>query len=97
MGGSQTIAGLPGILARDSTGEMVTGSTVAPVNMTIAPPADLDEFYDTAVELGVPKTALTVSFEHSRGCEWEHRTKGELRGCTFCGLYRNSPITVESR
>src|SRR5262249_27896136 len=32
-----------------------------------------------------------LSLEHSRGCEWEHRTPGELRGCTFCGLYRNSP------
>lgn len=91
MGASQTLAGLPGVLARDGTGEVVIGDTAATVNMNTAPAADLDEFYETAFELGVPKTALTIPYEHSRGCEWEHRTKGKLNGCTFCGLYRNSP------
>lgn len=89
--GEREIAGIPGVLTRDSTGEIVADGIVASVNMATAPAADLDEFYATAAELGVPKTALTISFEHSRGCEWEHRTKGKLRGCTFCGLYRNSP------
>ena len=91
LNGSQTIAGLPGLLTRNGAGEAVVGDAPAPLVMTDAPAADLDEFYAAAAEFGVPKTALTLSFEHSRGCEWEHRTSGELRGCTFCGLYRNSP------
>jgi hypothetical protein len=33
-----------------------------------------------------------MPLEASRGCAWEHRKNdGQLHGCTFCGLYRNSP------
>ncbi len=61
------------------------------VNLAKVPAPDLFEYFATAARLGIPKTALNLSFEHSRGCEWEHRTPGKLRGCTFCGLYRGSP------
>jgi ribosomal peptide maturation radical SAM protein 1 len=90
-GSRESVGLLPGVLTRDGAGEVVAGGVVASVNLAAAPAADLDEFYEAAGKLGVPRTALTIPFEHSRGCEWEHRTKGKLRGCTFCGLYRGSP------
>lgn len=73
------------------------------VNLAKAPAPDLFEYFEAAARFGIPKTALNLSFEHSRGCEWEHRTPGELRGCTFCGLYRGSsdfrrkPVSVLRR
>lgn len=81
----------PGVLARDAKGAIVDGGRPAPMSLEESLPPDLDEFFEAARRLGVPKTGLTLSFEHSRGCEWEHRSPGRLRGCTFCGLYRNSP------
>lgn len=88
--GAQTLSGLPRVLTRDSASED-EGCAASTVDLAAASAANLDEYYDSAKRLGIPKTALTLSFEYSRGCEWEHRTKDRLRGCTFCGLYRNSP------
>ena len=83
--------GVPsGALGRDHNGGIVAGGSAAVVDLTRSLPADLDEFFESASALGVPRTGLTLSFEHSRGCEWEHRASGKLLGCTFCGLYRNS-------
>lgn len=90
-GGGADLSGVPGILFRDGTGRVAAGPRPEPVDLSSAPPPDLQEFFATAAELGVPRTALTLSLEHSRGCAWEHRTGTELRGCTFCGLYRTSP------
>jgi ribosomal peptide maturation radical SAM protein 1 len=86
------IPDIAGVLQRDRrTGEVKAASRSKPICLAGAPAPDLTEFFNTAARLGVPRTALTLSIEHSRGCEWEHRTPGQLRGCTFCGLYRNSP------
>lgn len=85
------LTGVPGILLRDGAGGVAAGPRPEPVDLSSSPPPDLEEFFATAAELGVPRTALTISLEHSRGCAWEHRTGTELRGCTFCGLYRTSP------
>lgn len=83
---------IAGVLQRDRrSGEVQAVTRAQPICLSDAPAPDLTEFFDTAMRLRVPRTALTLSFEHSRGCEWEHRTSGQLRGCTFCGLYRNSP------
>jgi ribosomal peptide maturation radical SAM protein 1 len=90
LNGSRTLGGVARVLSRD-TSDNDAGCRASSLDLSTAPPADLEEFYSTAARLGVPKTALTLSFEYSRGCEWEHRSKGKLRGCTFCGLYRNSP------
>jgi ribosomal peptide maturation radical SAM protein 1 len=83
--------GLPQVLTRNADGNPICGDAVSSLDLSSAPPANLDEYFETAQRLGIPKTGLTIPFEHSRGCAWEHRTKGKLRGCTFCGLYRNSP------
>jgi len=91
LNGSNDFSTLPGVLSRNASDEIVMGCGSIPLDLSSAPAADLDEFCQTAAQLGVPKTALTLSFEYSRGCQWEHRTPGKLRGCTFCGLYRNSP------
>jgi ribosomal peptide maturation radical SAM protein 1 len=88
--GVETLSGLPQVRVRDSVRESTCCGTTT-VDLSTAPAADLDEYFDSARKLGIPLTALNLSFEYSRGCEWEHRTKGTLRGCTFCGLYRNSP------
>jgi ribosomal peptide maturation radical SAM protein 1 len=91
MDGSGALTGIPGVVTRDGADRIVHGGIPSTVDMSATPAADLAEFFDAATVLRVPKTTLTLSFEYSRGCYWEHRTKGELRGCTFCGLYRNSP------
>jgi ribosomal peptide maturation radical SAM protein 1 len=83
---------IPGVLAAGAGLLDATAATRAPsINMAKVPLPDLDEFFGKAARLGIPSTALTLSVEHSRGCEWEHRVPDQLRGCTFCGLYRNSP------
>ena len=87
--GQRKLGDLPGVLSRE-TSRLANGCVASGVDMSTVPGPDLDEYYEAAAELGVPTTALTLSFEYSRGCEWEHRTDGRLQGCTFCGLYRTS-------
>ncbi|MEO1221537.1 MAG: radical SAM protein [Pseudomonadota bacterium] len=82
--------GVPGTLYRDN-GKVVASDPQLPISLSEAAPTRLDDYFESARSLGIPPTALKLSFEYSRGCAWEHRTPGELRGCTFCGLYRNSP------
>lgn len=77
---------MPGVSSR--TTPSVSRGPAAELARLPAP--DLTEYFATASRFGIPRTALNLSFEHSRGCEWEHRTPGKLRGCTFCGLYRGS-------
>jgi ribosomal peptide maturation radical SAM protein 1 len=87
-----SVPAIAGVCRRDEASSAVQPVQRAqPIDLSQSPAPDLSEFFATAARLGVPKTALTLSLEHSRGCEWEHRTPGQLRGCTFCGLYRNSP------
>ena len=89
---SARVPPIAGVCRRDDVRSKKTRDGRAqPVSLAQSPAPDLSEFFDTAARLRVPKTALTLSLEHSRGCEWEHRMPGQLRGCTFCGLYRNSP------
>jgi ribosomal peptide maturation radical SAM protein 1 len=91
LAGKTPIGPLPGVLTAEEARAGRTHSHAPPIDLSRAPDPDLTEFFASAARLGIPKTALTLSFEHSRGCEWEHRVPGTLRGCTFCGLYRTSP------
>lgn len=81
----------PGVLRRGADGSPAPARPARPLNLERAPAPDLHEFFAAAARLGVPRTALTISLEHSRGCAWEHRTGRDLQGCTFCGLYRGAP------
>ncbi|MEM9897693.1 MAG: radical SAM protein, partial [Bacteroidota bacterium] len=60
--------------------------------LDVLPTMDYSEYFDLATKMGYPKSKIVLPVEASRGCAWEHRCKNEeLNGCTFCGLYRNSP------
>lgn len=85
-----TAAPVPGTVFR-AAGKVVRSEPRPPLDLSGSAAPDLDEYYDAARAGGIPPTALKLPFEYSRGCAWEHRTEGRLRGCSFCGLYRNSP------
>ena len=91
LNGSPGLAGAPRVVSREAHAPGNGCGDAPTVDLSTSPAPDLEEYFTAAARLGVPKTALTIAFEYSRGCEWEQRTKGQLRGCTFCGLYRNSP------
>lgn len=55
------------------------------------PPPDFDEYFAILQTEGFAPQDVVYPMEASRGCAWEHRRgDGQLRGCTFCGLYRGS-------
>ncbi|MBG6143387.1 hypothetical protein IWQ51_001506 [Labrenzia sp. EL_142] len=91
LDGDATSVTMPGVLSRTNHNAPGAGRRAPAMDLSRAPAPDLSDFYDCARRFGIPNSALTLSFEHSRGCEWEHRTAGQLRGCTFCGLYRTAP------
>ncbi|HEY0253003.1 MAG TPA: RiPP maturation radical SAM C-methyltransferase, partial [Kofleriaceae bacterium] len=80
---------LPGILARTSSGEVISGPPPVPTPgefLDQLPDPDHDEFFRDARGAGlladyqwVDKAAVT--FEGSRGCWW-----GQKHHCNFCGL-----------
>lgn len=83
---------VPNLRYRRTDGSVVRTDTRVLGNLDAVIPPDMDEFYAAAHVAGLPASELLLPIEASRGCAWEHRRAGgELRGCTFCGLYRNSP------
>ncbi|MBV8754434.1 MAG: RiPP maturation radical SAM C-methyltransferase [Hyphomicrobiales bacterium] len=90
--GAGVLADLPNLRFRDGNGGIGRSPTSVQANIDTARPPDMGEFYDAARNAGYPRSGLVLPMEASRGCAWEHRRgDGRLRGCTFCGLYRNSP------
>ncbi|MGA8498474.1 MAG: RiPP maturation radical SAM C-methyltransferase [Xanthobacteraceae bacterium] len=86
------LAEVPNVCFRDAEGNVSRGRPAVRADIDAARPPDMDEFYDAARSAGYPRSGLVLPLEASRGCAWEHRRgDGRLRGCTFCGLYRNSP------
>ena len=81
--------GLPGILTRDSQGEVVEGASPRPTTVDFfetLPDPDYDDFFAEAERVGLRQEPgwaqrASVPFEASRGCWW-----GERNHCTFCGL-----------
>lgn len=89
---------VPNLRYRRSDGSIARSETRVMATLDDAPPPDMDEFYLAAQTIGYPRSNLVMPIEASRGCAWEHRkADGQLRGCTFCGLYRNSPNFREKR
>lgn len=85
-------ARIPNLFYRRAGGEVVRSASHTQRDLDGAPVPDLDEFYAAARAAGYPRSMLVLPVEASRGCAWEHRGgDGQLRGCTFCGLYRTSP------
>jgi ribosomal peptide maturation radical SAM protein 1 len=91
-GYTNQLAEIPNLWYRRPDGTIARTATRVLDTLGELPAPDLAEFFDDASELGHPSAPLVLPFEVSRGCAWEHRKgDGQLHGCTFCGLYRNSP------
>lgn len=89
---------VPNLRYRRPDGTVARSQTRVMTTLDDAPPADMDEFYAAAQSVGYPLSNLVMPVEASRGCAWEHRRPdGRLHGCTFCGLYRNSPNFRQKR
>lgn len=83
---------IPNLFYRRGDGTVARGTSLTRRELDGSLPPDMDEFYAAAQAAGYPRSGLVLPVEASRGCAWEHRMDdGRLRGCTFCGLYRNSP------
>ncbi|AJY31402.1 bacteriocin maturation radical SAM 1 family protein [Burkholderia thailandensis 34] len=83
---------VPNLYYRRADGSVARTVTRVLATLDDTLPPDMGEFYSAARAAGFPAAELILPVEASRGCHWEHRkTDGQLRGCTFCGLYRNSP------
>lgn len=82
----------PNLLYRDLNGEVQSTRRAVIQDLNTLPCPNLDEYFSIVEQAGIVRTGTLIPMEHSRGCQWEHRThNGRLSGCTFCGLYRNSP------
>jgi len=65
-------------------------SLLRDLDQTAAP--DCDDYFDTAERNQLPRSALVLPMEASRGCAWEHRRgHGTRFGCAFCSLNLNWP------
>ena len=94
----QTLSSVPNLHYRRAEGGVARSKTAVMANLNDAALPDMDEFYAAARRIGYPPADLVMPLEASRGCAWEHRKNdGQLHGCTFCGLYRNSPNFREKR
>lgn len=88
----EVLAGIPNLRFRAADGSIQSTRTEALPTMDELPIPDYSDYFTAAAELGYPKSAIVLPIEASRGCAWEHRCgDGEVRGCTFCGLFRTSP------
>ena len=86
------LTAVPNLYYRTADGGIARSITSTQRNLDDALPPDMDEFFAAARSAGYPRSGLVLPIEASRGCAWEHRKgDGQLRGCTFCGLYRSSP------
>lgn len=88
---AEALSQIPNLWYRDGNGEVKRSFARALVELDQAAIPDYSEFYDSLSFRQVPAKLFILPIEASRGCAWEHRCGNELRGCTFCGLYRNSP------
>lgn len=87
---------IPGLWRRDNNGRVAKIAPAAPCPPERLPVPDFEEYFCFARESGFPPTRIVLPLEASRGCQWEHRCgDGKLNGCSFCGLYRNSPDYLE--
>jgi ribosomal peptide maturation radical SAM protein 1 len=86
------LAEIPNIVYRDGNGSIVRGTCATPVSLGRSTVPDFEEYFAFLRAVDAPETEAVLPVEASRGCAWEHRRgDGQLRGCTFCGLYRGSP------
>jgi ribosomal peptide maturation radical SAM protein 1 len=89
---------IPNIRYRSADGRVTATRIRVLASLDATPPPDMDEFYVAARRAEYSRSDLILPVEASRGCAWEHRGgDGKLRGCTFCGLYRNSPNFREKK
>lgn len=87
----EDLATVPNLWYR-AGGEIRRTATEVLADLDPTPVPDYSDYFTVAERLGYPTDAMTLPVEASRGCAWEHRCgPEELRGCTFCGLYRTSP------
>lgn len=83
---------IPNLHFRRADGSVHRSASDVVHALDVLPAPDLIDFFDAARDHGLSSSNLVLPIEASRGCQWEHRKgDGKLRGCTFCGLYRNSP------
>jgi len=86
------LKGICNLWFRGTDGEVRKTSQSVMSNLESVAPPDISEYLDLANCLGYPQSCVVLPVEASRGCAWEHRCgSSELTGCTFCGIYRNSP------
>lgn len=85
----QSMEGLPGLMWRDTGGQIrYAGRAPNFMNMNATPLPDFDEYFHAREVGGYEKCdvqqELLIPFEAARGCWW-----GEKNHCTFCGLNRS--------
>jgi len=86
-----TLAAIPNVRCRDPDDGAGPARRRDVYGLATLPPPDFDEYFALLHSEGVPSLDVVYPIEASRGCAWEHRRgDGQLRGCTFCGLYRGS-------
>lgn len=89
---AERLRGVPNLWLREPGGGCYRTSTKVLPRLDETPLPDYSEFFAAVERLGYQGPAIVLPVEASRGCAWEHRCgDGELRGCTFCGLFRTSP------
>jgi|GEM_PF-2733472 len=87
----EALATIPNLWYRAESGIRRTPTEVL-ADLDPTPYPDYSDYFAAAERLGYPADAMMLPVEGSRGCSWEHRCgPEELRGCTFCGLFRGSP------
>jgi ribosomal peptide maturation radical SAM protein 1 len=88
----ERLATVPNLWYRSAGGEVrhAFPRLLTDLDRTAVP--DYSDYFNVAESAGYPPSAMILPVEASRGCAWEHRCgPDELRGCTFCGLFRTSP------
>jgi ribosomal peptide maturation radical SAM protein 1 len=88
----ERLAMLPNLWYRAAGGEVRHSFTKVLTDLDRVAVPDYSDYFTVAESTGYPSSAMILPIEASRGCAWEHRCgPDELRGCTFCGLFRTSP------
>lgn len=83
----RSVADVPGVIFRDSSGGIVESPKASPVaDMNALPIPDFDDYVAERKLFGLfdTDTGLCLPLESSRGCWW-----GAKSHCTFCGLNAN--------
>jgi len=85
-------AQVPNLWYRAHDGRPTRTSVEVIPELDALPIPDYSDYLQAADRWEYPESLIVLPVEASRGCAWEHRCgHDELKGCTFCGLYRNSP------